>query len=282
MVRPRPVSSRHYVRDYVSGMGAAISTTLLTYPINKLIYRQILEGVSFQVALNSMKVEGSFLLYRGVLPPMTQKCLSLSTMLGCYSSVVMLLKNFHLNEHSEIFYASLVSGSLEALLMPLERIQVLLVDAQYNHMFKNTFHAFYRVGKKYGFKEYYRGFLVIWLRNTMSNSSFFLLKHEFQKQLSVSESSYMEGFKNFCCGGLLGVVMAVTFYPLKVIKIVCHKQLGTPFLSISQLSHIVYRKDGGGIKNFYRGVELNASRAVLSWGITNMIYEFIRQLNIFK
>lgn len=265
-------------RDFLSGIGAAVTTTAVTYPINKVIYRQVLNGTTILESSYVMKQEGLFLLYRGVLPPLTQKCCSLSAMFGGYNSASEILKDLHMSAYMTRLSASIISGTLEAFFMPLERIQVLLVDKKYDARFKNTFHIFKDLQKYYGFREYYRGFSLIWIRNTASNSFFFMLKYEFQQYFKVSESKYTEGFKNFFCGGILGAVMATLFYPMKVMKIVIHKTVGTPFLSIPKVAHIIYNQNGGGIRNFYQGVWLNCARSLISWGVTNMTFEFLKQL----
>lgn len=59
--------------------------------------------------------------------------------------------------------AAFLSGSTEATLCPLERIQVLLQNNVYHDKFHNTFGAF-RAVSAYGPLEFYRGFSLIVFR----------------------------------------------------------------------------------------------------------------------
>ncbi|KAJ8934468.1 hypothetical protein NQ314_013343 [Rhamnusium bicolor] len=139
------------------------------------------------------------------------------------------------------------------------------------------YHAFEVVKRNYSFKEYYRGFSIIVLRNSAANCCFFITKAELQKYSDVCDSIHKENLKNFCSGGFLGMFMSTLFYPLKVMKVTVQRQLGGPFIGFYQVAVLVYNRDGGGINNFYQGVLINASRSLLSWGVTNMTFEFLKK-----
>lgn len=269
-----PMVLHPYSGDFICGFGSSVVSSLTLYPVNKLIIRQIMEGATLEQSLCKLRIEGPMYLYRGVLPPLLQKAISISTMFGTYNTALIPLRNLEMDKRLKSICASYVSGSLEALFMPFDRIQVLLINSRYHDHFKNTFHTFIEVQKQYGFREYYRGFVIIWFRNTLSNCCFFLLKNELQ----ASPQTYIltEHIKNFCFGGFLGAIMSTLFYPLKVMKVVVHKQLGGPFLSVFQVIPIIYRRGNNGIKNFYTGVVINGIRSLFSWGITNMVYESLR------
>lgn len=266
-----------YQRDFVCGCLAAIVTTLATYPINKLTYRQILETSKFSKAYGNVIEEGPCVLYRGVLPPIFQKMLSLSTMFGIFHYVSNSLKFMEMNIRVETILAGVACGTMEAIVMPLERVQLLLVSSKYHDQFKNTFDAFIKIGKVYGVKEYYRGFTVIWMRSASANAIFFLMKGEARRNLGAGETVYSEGFKNFVIGGLTGSALSTAFYPFKVVKVVYHKQLGGPSPSIPKAVAVVYYTNGKGVRNFFRGCWLNAVRSLLGWGITNSSFEFFKQ-----
>ncbi len=70
--------------EYLSGGGAAFVNVFATFPINKLIFRQQLLNIRLRVAVKQMKHEGLRSLYRGVLPPLCQRTLTLSMMFGLY------------------------------------------------------------------------------------------------------------------------------------------------------------------------------------------------------
>lgn len=54
--------------------------------------------------------------------------------------------------------------------------------------------------------------------------------------------------------------------------------LGTPNLSISEAFKMVYIERGSKLRNVYKGVSINCSRAFISWGIINASYEGIKRL----
>lgn len=265
-------------RDYICGFLSAAVTTISTYPINKLTYRQILEHSKLQSAYSNVKKDGVFILYRGVFPPIVQKMISLSTMFGVFNSASRSLMGFGLNPRLQTFMAGLASGTMEATTMPFERVQVLLVNSKYHLRYRNTLDTFVKIGIQYGFKEYYRGFRLIWIRCTLSNTSFFVAKGEAQRILGTGESVWSEGLKNFFTGGVIGGFLAMIFYPFKVMKVVYHEKVGGRVPSISEVFSTVYYGNGTGVQNFFRGVLLNGARSLLSWGITNMTFEFFKKL----
>lgn len=263
-------------KEFICAPMAAILTTFLTHPLNKLIYRQILEHSKLSSASASLSKEGPFLLFRGVLPPILQKVIDSTAMFGTYSTASHNLRRFRMQPRLEIFLSGAAAGTMEAIVMPFERIQLLLVHRKYQSEFKNTMDAFIKIGRQYGFKEYYRGLSVIWIRNASACSSFFLAKAEVKRIFGVDNNVYSEGFKNFCTGGVVGGFISVLVYPFKVMKVVYHRKLGVPTPSFREVISTIYNDevDGKGVKNFYRGVWLNAARALLNWGIMNMSYEF--------
>lgn len=60
-------------KEFVCGWGAAVINVSITFPINKIIFRQILEDVPVNTAFQQISREGIRLIYRGILPPLCQK-----------------------------------------------------------------------------------------------------------------------------------------------------------------------------------------------------------------
>ncbi|XP_053996354.1 mitochondrial nicotinamide adenine dinucleotide transporter SLC25A51 isoform X2 [Hylaeus anthracinus] len=124
-------------KEFVCGWGAAVINVSVTFPINKIIFRQILEGVPANTALQQISKEGVRLLYRGILPPLCQKTLSLSIMFsmyeGCKDRLYMLTNNDILVRVLAAHFA----GTAEAILTPLERVQTLLQDWRYHENNRN-------------------------------------------------------------------------------------------------------------------------------------------------
>lgn len=268
---------RVHWKEFVCGWGAACVNITITYPINKIILRQMLTGVSINNAFNQLRTEGLFYLYRGMLPPLMQKTVSLSIMFGVYEEVRRsLMDEMKMKPYYAKAIAGMTAGSTEAILMPFERIQTVLIDKSHHKRYKNTFHAFKSIGTHYGVREYYRGLVPILLRNGPSNVFFFVLRDEFQMRLKKSNSALNQAIKEFLCGALIGVMLSTIFFPLNVVKISMQSQLGGNFQSIFKVFKHVYRERGGSIRNFYYGVNASIIRSFFSWGIMNCAYIYLK------
>uniref|UniRef100_A0A1I8IZJ7 Mitochondrial carrier protein n=1 Tax=Macrostomum lignano TaxID=282301 RepID=A0A1I8IZJ7_9PLAT len=121
-------------------------------------------------------------LYRGALPPLLQRASNLGIMFGCYAIARQHLDNSRLLPTvakdaavARAVMAASVAGACEAALMPFERIQTLLqmgngrhstVSSAYGHrratnLYRDTFHAFCELRKRYGVPELYRGLSAV-------------------------------------------------------------------------------------------------------------------------
>lgn len=130
-------------REFACGWGAAFVNITVTYPIYKMIFRQMLHGVQLTQAFGQLRSEGMLYLYRGIFPPLAQKTISLSLMFGVYDSTRRPLVEYcHVNPYTAKTVAGMVAGTFEAALMPFERVQTLLADATYHQRYRNTHHAF--------------------------------------------------------------------------------------------------------------------------------------------
>ncbi|OTF69969.1 hypothetical protein BLA29_004123, partial [Euroglyphus maynei] len=151
--------------EYLCGMGAGLLSVCVTFPINKLMFRQSVWGFNVMTALRQLRIEGIGYLYRGIGPPLFIKPLTSSLMFGSYNQFYRLLsmKNNHDGGGYDLkasLMASLLSGTTEALIAtPFERIQMILQDGRYNNQYNNMFDTFYRL-RRYGIQEYYRGFRI--------------------------------------------------------------------------------------------------------------------------
>lgn len=76
--------------------------------------------------------------------------------------------------------AACLTGATEAVLTPLERVQMLLQDRRFHKEYKNTRDALYKL-RKFGYPEYYRGLTCVLVRNGPSNILFFGLRDEIKK-----------------------------------------------------------------------------------------------------
>lgn len=76
--------------------------------------------------------------------------------------------------------AACMTGATEAVLTPLERVQMLLQDRKFHKDYKNTIDALIKL-RKFGSAEYYRGLTCVLMRNGPSNILFFGLRDEIKK-----------------------------------------------------------------------------------------------------
>jgi hypothetical protein len=88
----------------------------------------MLHGLKTKTAVAQLRSEGAWYLYRGMLPPLVQKTLSVSLMFGMYEQYRQVL---HSNAPSlptplTNGVAAMLAGTTEAVLAPCERIQTLL------------------------------------------------------------------------------------------------------------------------------------------------------------
>lgn len=174
----------------------------------------MLHGVQASSAFHQLRREGITFLYRGIFPPLAQKTVSLALMFGkwflsslwepitqsahavynttdrkmnslkftyfpgVYDGTRRPLVDIGFNPYVAKIIAGVAAGSVEAALMPFERVQTLLADSTYHSLFKNTAQSFRYVWTNHGFTELYRGLVPILLRNGPSNAMFFVLREE--------------------------------------------------------------------------------------------------------
>ncbi|XP_074109820.1 mitochondrial nicotinamide adenine dinucleotide transporter SLC25A51 [Cotesia typhae] len=261
-------------REFICGWGAAVINVGVTYPMNKIIFRQILEGVQVSAAVRQLSKEGIRLLYRGILPPLCQKTLSLSIMFSVYEGSK---SRIYFLTHQPILskvLAANVAGGIEAILMPLERVQTLLQDWRYHTKFKNTSHAFKYLLREYGICECYRGLMPIIIRNGLSNLTFFSLR-DLSKDYVGNEHTL---FHNFLCGALIGGFTSTVFYPMNIVKIHMQTKIGGNFDKIFVTLRDLWVIRDRKITNFYQGVHLNYMRSFVSWGVINAAYDFLKSV----
>lgn len=224
--------------------------------------------------MRQLSQEGARLLYRGILPPLCQKTLSLSLMFSIYEGTKQRL--YVLTDHrtfAKIFAANF-AGTCEAILMPLERVQTLLQDWRYHDKFKNTPHAFSVLLREYGVSECYRGLVPIIYRNGLSNLMFFTLREQ-SKYILKDNNSLVA---NFFSGALIGGFTSTVFYPVNVIKVHMQSKIGGDFEKFTKCVRDVYIARNRSIKSFYKGVHLNFMRSFISWGVINASYDTLKTL----
>uniref|UniRef100_A0A3B4WFK1 Solute carrier family 25 member 51b n=1 Tax=Seriola lalandi dorsalis TaxID=1841481 RepID=A0A3B4WFK1_SERLL len=269
-------------KHYVCGSIAAFTNIVVTFPIQKVLFRQQLHGVLATEAVRQLQRDGLRNLYRGLLPPLLQKSTTVAIMFGLYEDFSRVLLD--LADSSGVpelvtrSFAAALAGTAEAILTPFERVQTLLQDHRHHARFNNTAHTFRTLLTEYGVRECYRGLVPILLRNGPSNVLFFGLRGPIKEQLPEATSRAGHLVNDFVCGGVLGAALGIMFYPLNVVKSRAQSQVGGAFQPCGKVLLTVWRERGGSLAMLFRGAHLNYHRSLLSWGIINATYELLLKL----
>ncbi|XP_024918903.1 solute carrier family 25 member 51 [Cynoglossus semilaevis] len=269
-------------KHYICGSIAAFTNIVVTFPIQKVLFRQQLHGVLAIEAVRQLQRDGLRNLYRGLLPPLLQKSTTVAIMFGLYEDFSRVLLNradgSGIPELVTRSFAAALAGTAEAVLTPFERVQTLLQDHRHHGRFNNTAHTFRTLLTEYGVRECYRGLVPILLRNCPSNVLFFGLRGPIKEQLPEATSRAGNLVNDFVCGGVLGAGLGIMFYPLNVVKSRAQSQVGGPFQSYRKVLLTVWTERGGSVRMLFRGAHLNYHRSLLSWGIINATYELLLKL----
>jgi hypothetical protein len=262
-------------REYAAGGAAAALGVVFTFPINKAMFRQQVHNIPTADACRQLRDEGLGSLYRGVLSPLLMKALSSSVMFGSYSQYSRILQQDRAwGVGRAKAAAAVMAGASEAMLMPLERVQVLMQDQANHARFRNTPHALFSL-RAHGVTEYYRGFTAILLRNCPGNVIFFTCREDLKERLAPKAwaTSYVFDFLGGAC---LGAFISTMFFPVNVTKTHMQLVVGGPFLRFRTVFAQLWQERG--LVGMFRGVHVNYTRSFLSWGIVNVTYEKILDL----
>ncbi|XP_071478216.1 mitochondrial nicotinamide adenine dinucleotide transporter SLC25A51-like [Diadema antillarum] len=267
--------------EYMSGGGAALMNITITFPLNKVLFRQQLHGIRAKKALRQINREGLRNIYRGVLPPLLQKTCSVAVMFGAYEHFSRIFRSEFpsLSPTAVLCTAALLSGSCEALLAPFERVQTLLQDHRHSGTFKNTPHAL-RTVYSYSIRECYRGLTAILLRNGPSNIVFFSLRGRLREALPEPTSDAGAVVNDFISGAILGAMLSTAWFPVNVVKTRMQSRVGGKFYSFVHTFREIYVERGCRWRAMFYGVHLNFTRALISWGIINASYEMLKSFCI--
>ncbi|KAI3379091.1 hypothetical protein SNEBB_010685 [Seison nebaliae] len=282
------------IGEYASGMLAAQTNIILTYPINKIVFRQQMNNLTMDAAIGQIKNEGFRYLYRGLPPPLLHKSIAYSIMFGSYHQ--------YLNDINRIWkcksnywtqsIAAVLAGFTEATLFcPFERVQVLLQHHKYHEELKNTFHTIRQIHLHNGFTSFYYGYQLMIVRNCLSNVCFFLLRNPL-KEFFLNYFYWNNGKKdemenksvnsihlfiaNLISGGVLGATISTIFFPLNTVKTRMQMKVNEPPKSIRLTFLEIYKERNRNLILFFRGSQLNFFRSAVGWGLSNAFFELYR------
>lgn len=275
--RGPPVPHRK-LEDFICGGVASFVNVCVTFPINKVMFRQQVHGIRFFRALRQLHKEGLVNLYRGLLPPLMQRTATASLMFGTYNTYKATLHSWTPHTSSVILHtvAAVGAGTTEAVLAPFERIQVVLQVKEFHERYQNTFHAFRDISSR-GVMELYRGTTAIVLRNGLSNILFFGLRQPLMDSLPEPHSEVGTTFNAFISGAGLGAMLSTVFFPLNVVKNRMQTVVGGPLMGIRTTGKMIFKERNHKWRKMYRGVHINYTRSFISWGIINAVYEFMKK-----
>lgn len=259
--------------EYLCGMGAGLISVLITFPINKLMFRQSVWGFDFLTAIRQLKIEGFRFLYRGVGPTIIIKPLMSSIMFGSYHQYYRMISKENRYHLGYSIVASLLSGTTEALFAtPFERIQVILQDGRFNQQYANMFDATYKL-KKFGLLEYYRGLNATILRNCPSTFLYFSGLEYLQNLWFINLEKRQHLLSRFVCGAVLGASISSIAYPLNVIKTRMQMQtVGSRLISIPEAFELSLLDR----RTFFVGIHINLLRSLLYWGCITVTSDLLR------
>ena len=267
------------VEEYICGACGSSVNIFMTFPLNKIMFRQQMDGIRIGRAVKQLTKEGARNVYRGVLPPFLQKTITVSLMFGVYSQNMSYL-NSHFPSLPFITAHCLSAagaGLAEAVLVPLERAQCILQSREYNAKLLNTKHTLIYL-RGHGIKECYRGLKAVLIRNSCSNILFLGLREPLMKSLPTPSTQIAESRNAFISGAGLGMALSTIFFPLNVVKNRLMTQVGTPYYGIRETFVTIFEERNHNWKKMFRGVHINYTRAFISWGIINTTYEFLKKL----
>ena len=69
-------ANKNDLNEFVGGWSAAFINILITFPINKIMFRQMAYGVKAKSAVKQFKGENLLYIYRGLVPPLVSKTVS--------------------------------------------------------------------------------------------------------------------------------------------------------------------------------------------------------------
>ncbi len=259
--------------EYICGGVSSVVNVAITFPLNKIMFRQQIHGIRLHKAVRQVYREGILYLYRGLLPPLLQRTTTVSLMFGTYAQYYNVLRDRcpHLLAHTA---AAIGAGTTEAVLVPFERVQVVMQSKSFHGELRNTGHAF-RVISNLGAKEMYRGLSAVLLRNGPSNALFLGLRQPLKDSLPHSELVIGQSMNAFLSGAGLGAALSTAFFPLNVVKTKMQARIGGPFLNVRDAFYETVSERGNKWWKLFRGVHINYTRSFISWGIINTVFDFL-------
>lgn len=76
LIKLKNDTNKNDLKEFLCGWSAAFVNILITFPINKVMFRQMAYGVKAKNAVSQFKGENILYVYRGLVPPLISKTIS--------------------------------------------------------------------------------------------------------------------------------------------------------------------------------------------------------------
>ncbi|XP_069749225.1 solute carrier family 25 member 53-like [Narcine bancroftii] len=264
------------------GIGATSTclATFLTFPIHKIIFRQQIHVFIIREAFSQLYQEGFLRLYRGLLPPLLAKTIQGTLLFGTYDSILgsMMPENTNIYQRS---IAGSLSGAMEALaLTPFERVQNILQDHRKDSKLPNI-QSILKLFNSYSFRHkfqlgYYQGFLPILMRNVTGSTLYFSFKDTIKS--AFLDTDVPKWISAFASGSLSGMVVCFILYPLSAVIANTQSQIRVEKINIRNFIDNFWTSRARSLLYVYRGCSLVILRSCITWGITTVIHDILKEV----
>lgn len=236
--------------DFISGSIGGLVGVIISHPIDTIKTR-VQIGSVLNVK-NAIKM-GNF--YSGIKPLLLGIPLEKSIVFGFYN----LSKNYGLNN----FWSGIVGGFMSTLIVtPIDYFKINLQN-------KNQISL-----KNIKLNNIYRGFVPTVCRETPGFGIYFTTYNYLNNNYNY-EKSY---FKNFCFGGLSGLMAWIFIYPSDLVKTKLQDKNNTQ--NIREIVSDVYKNNG--FRGFYKGFHFAAARAIPLHAGVFLGYELSKKIENLK
>lgn len=194
--------------------------------------------------------------------------------------------------------ACLIAALYEATFCtPLERCQAILQDSRYdkiyitdrrqprinNNLIIQVLKSLKQDKTYYQtLKSWYRGMHLIIARNTISSTIYFSLR-DYYKQSGNSGSDLWiqnESLRHFLFGTMSGALGCTTCYAINTLRIKQQTEIKNYQSLRWWINNLLRNNSHVYHRGFYYGWRIAVVRGSISWGITNVVYEYMNTLTL--
>ncbi|KAM9850152.1 solute carrier family 25 member 53-like [Aulostomus maculatus] len=262
-------------RSYLHGGTSGLLSTLIVFPVYKIIFRQQIHNTQANRAVVQIYREGPLKLYRGVAPPLVMRTLNGTLLFGLQDTFLRLLSQ---PAHGVIpavarpALAGLGAGIVEAVAFtPFERVQNVLQNGQNDRRLPTLRSVLVRLKAQRLAAGFYRSFLPITARNALGSALYFGLKGPVCAVVGGQGHSPLVA--SFLSGTLTSMVVSLALYPLSVLVANMQAHVEGEVRGVTACWRLLWESRQRSVALLYRGGSLVILRSCVTWGITSAIYD---------